>query len=689
MRFFSRMKFHTKLNLGIVAIVMGMAIVLLPLVGGMTARSLIEENKKRGAALAESLAVRAVDSLLSQDYLRLRNMVDEASDVDDMVYAFILNPQEQVVTHSFHKGFPIDLIDANTVITDQRVHMQLLDTGGEKIYDFAAPVMVAEERIGTVRIGVSKSRINIAINNLTTTIAGLFGGALLIAITLGTIFARTVTRRIGLLREHAEQMLKGNLEGTGQSSPHANCWEVMNCDMERCPAHGDTRNKCWYLAGTQSDNTSSQVCTKQTSCKNCRVYQQNVGDEIQDLTETFDLMALTLRNHIEELRAAEKNLTSQQQLMRTLLDVNPDRVSMVDSRMVYQAANRAFAESVEMEVPAIQGKTDFHLFPEPIAEERNLEGREILMTGRRVDRQERIREDEREYWFHVIQVPVYDEKNHISGLLRTDRDITDLKEYEQQLIQAQKMESIGKLAGGVAHEINTPLGIILGYAQLLQDDFEKGTQVHDDLRTIEKQTKVCRKIVSDLLGFSRQTESAKREMCFNNSVLEAVSLVKHTFSLDRVEIVTQPDDRFPIIYGDPEKLKQVWINLLNNAKDAMNGQGGTILVRTILNTPKGIVTLQVADSGSGIPEADLKKIFDPFFSTKAVGKGTGLGLSVSFGIIEDHEGSIDVKSPLPPYFKFPKPEGEIPMGPGTVFIVDLPLDHCPIDQSTPSIETGE
>ncbi|KAB1441561.1 ATP-binding protein [Pseudodesulfovibrio senegalensis] len=679
---FSRLRFHTKLNLGIIAIVVGMAVTLLPLVGSMTARALIKENKQRGVALAESLAVRAVDPMLSQDYLRLRNMADEASGVGDVVYAFIENQHGRVLTHSFHKGFPSELTGANRVGRDGKVHIQLLDTGTEHIYDFAAPVMVAGQRMGTVRIGLSKKRINMTINQLTTTLAGMFGGALFLVTALGTVFARTVTRRLATLRKHAEEMVKGNLDSTTASPPEAHCWEMMNCEMADCPAYHDKRRRCWYIAGTQCEYHGQKGKSDNLdSCRNCQVFQQNVGDEIQDLAETFDLMALTLKNHIQELREAESNLTHQQRLMRTVMDVNPDRVSMVDTRMIYQAANRAFAQFVGMDASRIPGKTDFHLFPEDEAESRNLEAREVLRTSKRVDRQERMEnEDGSEQWFHVVQIPVYDDKGNTTGLLRTDRDITDIKAYEEQLIQAQKMESIGKLAGGVAHEINTPLGIILGYAQLLQDDVDKGSQLHQDLATIEKQTKVCRKIVADLLGFSRQTESAKREMCFNNSVMEAASLVKHAFSLDRVAILTDLDDRFPIIYGDPEKLKQVWINLLNNAKDAFTDDGGTILIRTRLDTPKGIVTLQVADTGSGIPAANLKKIFDPFFSTKSVGKGTGLGLSVSFGIIEDHMGNIEAESPLPDGFPFPEtPDAPLP-GPGTVFTVNLPLDHCPADQ---------
>lgn len=669
-----RLKFETKLNLGIIGIMAGMALMLLPVVARMTGSALIEENKMRGAALAESLAARAVEPLLARDYLRLRNMVGEAG---DMVYAFIQNSQGDVVTHSFLKGFPVDLIKANAVADAERAHIQLVDTGQILIYDFAAPIMVSGERIGTVRVGLSQSRISAATKQLVSAIATMFGVALVVSMAMGSIFARTVTRRLAKLRAHADELVSGSLETLACLPTDVFCWEIMNCRDQSCPAHLDRVRRCWLIPGTRCAHHACRIGPKPESCRDCPVFIQGVGDEIQDLAETFNFMAYTLRDHIRGLRDAERSLTAQKRLLSTVLDMNPDRISMVDTRMVYQTANRAFLQSVGKTVEEIHGLNDFHLFSEEEAERRNLEGREVLMTGSRVDRQERVEDATGQRWFHVVQIPVHDERGRVSGLLRMDRDITDIKEYEQQLIQAQKMESIGKLAGGVAHEINTPLGVILGYAQLLQDDAPAESQLAQDLAIIEKQAKVCRKIVADLLGFSRQGESDKREMCFNNSVMESVSLVRHSFGLDRVEIVTRLDDRFPIIYGDPEKLKQVWLNLMTNARDALAEiGGGVVVIVTELKTPLGIVTLKVADSGPGIPPAALKKIFDPFFTTKSVGKGTGLGLSVSFGIIKDHMGEIRVASPLPDDFELPPlPEGAV-RGAGTLFTVDIPLDHC-------------
>ncbi|QJB55029.1 ATP-binding protein [Pseudodesulfovibrio sp. zrk46] len=686
MRVFSRMKFRTKLILGMSSVLIVMASLLLPLVGTMTSNTLVEESKKRGSALTESLASRAVDPVLARDFLRLKNMVDEQIAVGDVIYVFVQDKHGHVLAHTFHKGFPVDLIKANTVQDDAKLHIQLLGDGLERIYDFASPIMVVGDRLGTVRVGLSKTRIDASVNRQLTTMAGLFAGALLLSTVLGTFFARRVTQRLSHLREHAEAMLMGNLDTHSGPRDVVHCWEVQNCGITTCPAFGERRRRCWYIAGTMCPECPDEAGDSHDSCRECVVYQKGAGDELQDLAETFDVMALTLKTHIEELRSAEQTLRDQQRLMRTILDVTPDRVSLVDTRVRYQGANLSFADYVGKELSDIEGKTDFDLFEEQEAEERHMAARDILQSGERLDTQVVVRTDEGERWFHVVCIPVYDDNGAISGLLRTDRDITDIKGYEKQLLQAQKMESLGLMAGGVAHEINTPLGIILGYAQLLQEDVEQGSQIHQDLAIIEKQTKVCKKIVADLLGFSRQSHSTKREMCFNNSVMEAVSLVRHTFSMDHVEIILQLDDRFPIIYGDPEKLKQVWINLLNNARDAMvgnNSHGGVVTVRTLLDTPSGVVTLWVADSGEGIEQDQLKNIFDPFYSTKPVGVGTGLGLSVSFGIIEDHDGHIYATSPVPADFNFPQSE-DIEYGPGTIFEVVVPLDHSEDELPAPA-----
>lgn len=663
----SRLSFRTKINCGIVLIVGLIAIPLAYLTWRAAAESLQAETRKRGLVLSENLAMRVSDAMLSMDLLRQKNMVDELKKVDDIVYAFILDREGHVLVHTFKGGFPVELTTANAP-TDGAPHIQLLDTGKEFVDDFAAPVVIVGTPFGTTRIGLSRTKAEAAADRLALMIVFYSALAMVAALAPSTLFARRVTERINRLKIHAEEVVKGNLDQrTGPRAKDA-CSAILACDRTACPAHDDRDRRCWLTAAPDGCRDGPE------SCRACPVYREQKGDEIQDLAETFDVMAVSLKSHLDELRRAERVLSRQERLLRTILDATPDLVCLLDEHLSYLAVNRAFAAFLGKDPQAIVGQTDRQVFPADEGAAMHDENRLVLETARPSDREVFLRQDGVPVWLHVVRVPVTDALGRAIGLLRTARDVTQLKQFQEQLIQSQKMESLGKLAGGVAHEINTPLGVILGYAQLLQEDVPGGSQIHSDLQTIEKQAKVCRKIVADLLGFSRQAESAKLEMCFNNSLMEAVTLVRHAFSMDKTAIATDLDERMPIIYGDPEKLKQVWINLLANARDAMGGQGGTLLVRSRLFAGEQKVTAWFADTGPGIPPEIQGRIFDPFYTTKPVGQGTGLGLSVSFGIIKDHGGSIGVQSPVPTGF-FDKIHPGDKAGPGAVFTVDLPLEH--------------
>ncbi|MFW2368389.1 MAG: two-component system sensor histidine kinase NtrB [Desulforhopalus sp.] len=223
------------------------------------------------------------------------------------------------------------------------------------------------------------------------------------------------------------------------------------------------------------------------------------------------------------------------------------------------------------------------------------------------------------------------------------KDMTRLRTMTEQLINQEKMASVGQMAAGVAHEINTPLGIILGYTQLMMDDFEEESETYESLQVLERQTKACRRIVADLLKFSRQAESTKAEIHLNEIIQEVLAVTEHSLNINQVKVVRNFDSDLPQVVGDSEKLHQVLINLFNNAQNAMEN-GGEITITTERQGEE--VRLSVEDSGTGIPEDIKNRIFDPFFTTKDVGKGTGLGLSVTYGIIREHGGRIEVESPV-------------------------------------------
>ncbi len=238
-------------------------------------------------------------------------------------------------------------------------------------------------------------------------------------------------------------------------------------------------------------------------------------------------------------------------------------------------------------------------------------------------------------------------------------DITERVSLETQLAQADKLSSIGLLAAGVAHEINTPLAVISSYAQMLSKQLKGDTRLGLVLDKITQQSFRAAEIANGLLNFSRTSTTEFRETNLNQVIRDTLSLLEHQFKTAQIVLDLDLAEELPPIHGNPGKLQQVFLNLLLNAKEAMPG-GGRLRVATLVD---GHVEALIADSGTGIAPENLKRIYDPFFTTKTPSRpgdrrGTGLGLSVSYGIIQEHAGKIHVQSAV---------------GAGTTFHLEFPL----------------
>jgi two-component system NtrC family sensor kinase len=239
------------------------------------------------------------------------------------------------------------------------------------------------------------------------------------------------------------------------------------------------------------------------------------------------------------------------------------------------------------------------------------------------------------------------EGNRIGRLIILD-DITDRAELERRLVQADKLSSIGLLAAGVAHEVNTPLAVISTYAQMLAKQISGDVQKAPLLEKIARQTFRASEIVNSLLNFSRTSPIEFVPLDLNKIVRETLTLVEHQFATAGIQVETALDDALPRIRGNSGKLQQVFLNLFLNARDAMES-GGKLTVSTFSRNGaygKRSVRVTVGDTGTGIAPENISRLFDPFFTTKGSRKGTGLGLSVSYGIVREHAGEIDVESEL-------------------------------------------
>ncbi|HYW65419.1 MAG TPA: ATP-binding protein [Candidatus Dormibacteraeota bacterium] len=242
---------------------------------------------------------------------------------------------------------------------------------------------------------------------------------------------------------------------------------------------------------------------------------------------------------------------------------------------------------------------------------------------------------------NVSITPLVGKSGERIGRLLLFDDVTQRERMEEQMSQTEKLTSLGLLAAGVAHEVNTPLAVISNYIQMLAKQMPDGDPRHSIIEKIVKQTFRASEIVNNLLNFSRTGAGELADVDLNRVVEETLSLVAHPLKTSQIRVVKQLTDGLPPVRGSANKLQQVFLNLFLNARDAMP-TGGMLEVRT--SAHNGSVEIEVVDTGNGIPREHIHKIFDPFFTTKATGRGTGLGLSVSYGIIKEHAGRIDVRS---------------------------------------------
>ncbi len=250
-----------------------------------------------------------------------------------------------------------------------------------------------------------------------------------------------------------------------------------------------------------------------------------------------------------------------------------------------------------------------------------------------------------------------DKSGATRGRLIIIDDITDRVRLEDQLVQNEKLTSIGLLAAGVAHEVNTPLAVISSYSQMLRKQIGTDHSGYKLLEKITGQTFRASEIVNNLLSFSRTNASEFSEVDIHGVIGDTLSLLEHPLKTARIAVREELLAESPRTTGNAGKLQQVFLNLFLNARDAMPN-GGTLEVRTCIVDAR--IEIVVTDSGSGISRDNIKKIYDPFFTTKTAGKGTGLGLSVSYGIVQEHGGSISVDSKV---------------GSGTSFRLDFPLSR--------------
>ncbi|HJV65202.1 MAG TPA: ATP-binding protein [Geomonas sp.] len=369
-----------------------------------------------------------------------------------------------------------------------------------------------------------------------------------------------------------------------------------------------------------------------------------------------------VKQKIQELEAANLGLRTKTRELQAVFDSIGDGVAIYDSHGLVQHRNHVCPRMFPQQT--LVGSSCGKLFhpeadsaPDSCPVERALKGESVQVSFA-------SQLDGRETRYFDVTVTPIEENNGKHRALMFLRDVTDRRSQELQLVQAEKMSSIGVLAAGVAHEINNPLSSVAGYAEALLRRLRDEPGLSEDARlevfqryleVIMRETYRCKAIIDSLLSFSRKSDGSAGAVDLNNALQEVLELVRHKSRYERIEIVELLQEDLPPVQADGAGLRQVFMNLLLNAHQAISGSG-VVEISTFVEREMGVVTIK--DSGCGIPPEQLAQIWDPFFTTKSVGQGLGLGLAITYNIIQRQGGEILVDSS---------------QGKGSTFTVRLPL----------------
>jgi two-component system NtrC family sensor kinase len=375
-----------------------------------------------------------------------------------------------------------------------------------------------------------------------------------------------------------------------------------------------------------------------------------------------------------EVDRTTADLARSQKQYKSVVENARDLIFLVNEEGAFISANTAMARLLGIPAAGILRKKIGNLFAKEDAEAMLSWVQDTFNARKSSEIKAAMRLKDRVYWFSTHFVPIFGEDGRsVEQVLVMARDITDRQQMENQMAQTEKLASLGTLAAGVAHEINNPVGVMLGFTELLLDKLPPESKEHEMLKTIERQGLNAKRIVENLMTFARQPVAQEDFTEVNQDIANVLELVKNNLLTKKVDLELRLAKGLPRVRGDAGELQQVFLNLINNAVAAMPG-GGKITVITKINPYNHMVEVIFADTGTGIPKKYADRIFVPFFTTKKVGEGTGLGLAVSYAIVNKYGGNIRYESRAA--------EDGAEGATGTTFFIDLQPEYA----ATPTAE---
>lgn len=392
----------------------------------------------------------------------------------------------------------------------------------------------------------------------------------------------------------------------------------------------------------------------------------------------FGFIVITYQQRISS--SLKEQVSEQERYLSNILQNSVDAIIFIDNENKIQTWNRGAELIFEYSAAEMINQSFHRIIPPELDAEteiREIES-QVLTRGYVKDyRAPRITKSGRRITVDISRTLVRSKDGKVIGSTAIIKDVTDKIELEQKIYNTEKLASIGTLAAGVAHEINNPLSIILGFADLLKERCSNDRQAFDDLLLIEEHARHAKKIVENLLGFARITEGLEDTVDISSCVSTVVAIIRNTLMTKKITIVLNVPERLPRVCGDGREIQQVIFNLINNAVASMAGGQGTLTIAA--SRDNGWIDVHVSDTGKGIPDKIKPRVFDPFFTTKKVGEGTGLGLSLCYGIVKKYGGKIS--------FTSVSAEDHPDLASGTTFTIALPVVQEPLPKNPPGEES--
>ncbi|MEW5948272.1 MAG: ATP-binding protein [Thermodesulfobacteriota bacterium] len=659
-------------------ILLGVGLILLTVMGASNYYIVInqverhtEENKKMALEISDTVMKSIEYPMLDGDMDKVQAILERLGTLEDLKVVHLCD-ENGIIRYNGIERDDVGRKAISTVTFEalrigklaQGVERHRFDPEGPKILRYARPIHnekacykchgSEKPLLGVLSVGFSWEPIqetlstvrnqNIFMAIISLTVVGFF-----LTMWLNRFIVRPLTGLTGI----ADEISWGRYVPGSERFPRraVHCWELLNCDKRDCPAYARNGVPCWYVPDTLCfGEPSGKFPEKIEQCAECPVYKRYKGDEIVTLQDAFRHMLHRLSAYEEELRVSEEKY-------RLLFNANPAPVFIIDrdNFRILDVNERALVhygypreELLEMSFDSLGHK--------PTGEV--ISGFKELSPGQCgfFTKKRHIHKDGHLFYVNITVCPArYMEKD---ALIVATTDITESVEKEAQLIQAGKMTTIGTMASGIAHELNQPLNVLKIGSDFLLKMIKRGEKIDiEELKTVagEISSHVDRAsgIINHLREFSRASTPVRSLIDINKPIQDVFKVLGQQLRLHQVEIKLDLAKGLPPIMADHNRLEQVFINMVTNALDAidekfekMGPETGAMSITIKSFQEDGQVVIMVSDTGIGIPDDIKDKIFEPFFTTKEVGRGTGLGMSISYGIVRDYGGTIDVKSEI-------------------------------------------